>query len=145
MGGLNKLRGQSQQKKLWLVTCIIASCDKHKLFGKLLRASTTTSTSKGVEGPRLTIVPNGKNVEDWKIRSQVSTSVKTRIRERFNDYTCLGLKSLVNSNDSLRYSLVPSTCLRVLKYTERWGINVHTLIKYALLPCLNKYCIKLKV
>lgn len=35
----------------------------------------------------------------------------------------VGLRSLINFNDGLRYSLVPKFA-RTYKYTERWGINV---------------------
>jgi hypothetical protein len=59
-------------------------CNKHKLR-ETPKVSTTTSALKSAEGTRLIAVPNGKKVENWAIRSQVSKSVIVRTRERFND------------------------------------------------------------
>jgi hypothetical protein len=38
------------------------------MFGKSLRAFTTTLNWKLLRGTRLIAVPNGKNVKDWVIR-----------------------------------------------------------------------------
>ena len=53
-------------------------CDRDiiKLFGKALRAFTTTSVSKVSGGTRLIAGSNGNNVKDWVIRSQTSKPVK---------------------------------------------------------------------
>jgi hypothetical protein len=54
---------------------------------------------------------DGKNVEYWAIRSQAPKFVIARIRNRniswgrFNDWTRIGVRSLANFNDRLRYSL----------------------------------------
>ena len=44
------------------------------------------------------------NEKDWTICSQTPKYAITNIRRRFRDYNGMGLKNLVNSYDSLRYS-----------------------------------------
>ena len=56
-----------------------------QIAGNLLRAFTTTSLWKHLEGTRLIAEPNGKNVKDWAIRSQAPKLVMIRVWGRFND------------------------------------------------------------
>lgn len=84
------------------------------MFGKLLRALTTTSSWKLDEGTRLNAVPNGNNVNGLdNPRVKRLSSLMSRICFSLNDSTGVGLKILDKSNDSLRYSLL---------LTERLGM-----------------------
>jgi hypothetical protein len=67
----------------------------------------TTFTEKLAKGTRLITEPNSNKMKDWAIRNEVPNVITTRLWETLNDRTVLGLRGLVNSNDGLRYSLVP--------------------------------------
>jgi hypothetical protein len=122
MGGLNKM-GQKVNfekkfasenyvliKKLFFAT--LSNC------GKLLIAFTTTFIWKHLRGPRLIVDPNGKNVKDWIIRSQVPYRIISGVKVQRLNVSGEFYKNF------LRYSLVPK-----IKYIERWGINVLIVIK----------------
>ncbi len=64
-------------------------------------------------GTRLIAVANGKKVRDdvlerkeqkWTIRSQAPKGVMVSLWRRFRDYMVVGLSSLTNCNEGLRYS-----------------------------------------
>jgi hypothetical protein len=87
--------------------CNITRC------GKPLTALTTTSLWKHCEGTRLIAVPNGKKVRDWAIRRRLPNSAGShlmwhpfiaRIWKRLRDCKVMGLRSLANSVEGLRYS-----------------------------------------
>ena len=89
-----------------LVDCF-SICNKTKLRENP-KVLTTTSLWKHNEGTRLIAEPNGKNVKNIRaIRIQTPKVANTRLWRRFNDYMVLGLRGLVNLDESLRYSLVP--------------------------------------
>lgn len=89
-----------------LVDCITI-CNKTKLR-ETPKVSITTLIRKLFRGTRLIAEPNGKNIENiWTIRSQAPKVDKIRLWRRFNDYMVLGLRGLINLDESLRYSLVP--------------------------------------
>jgi len=82
-------------------------CNKTKLQ-ETPKVLTTTLFWKQNKGTRLIAEPNGKNVKNkWAIRSQAPKVDMIRLWRRFNDYMVLGLRSLINFDDSLRDSLVP--------------------------------------
>jgi hypothetical protein len=55
--------------------------------GKFLRASSTTCLRKDGQGTRLIAEPNGKNEEDWIIRTQCPYARYARVWERVRDFT----------------------------------------------------------
>jgi hypothetical protein len=56
-----------------------------KLRGTALEPLTTTFRWKHLKGSRLIAEPDGKNVEDWAIRSQAPKLVMIEHWGRFND------------------------------------------------------------
>jgi hypothetical protein len=81
--------------------------------GDLLRASSTKSTEKFVDGQvkshGFDHLIRGKNDEDWTIRNQFPKFVselisQARIWKRFRDYKRMGLRRLALFSDNLRYS-----------------------------------------
>ena len=73
--------------------------------GKPLRALTTTLGLNLPRGTRLIAVPNGKKVRDWAIRRRLPILVIiARVRWRLRDCKVVGLRSLANFDEGLRYS-----------------------------------------
>jgi hypothetical protein len=66
---INRCKSISKKQKVFFAT--ILNC------GKFLRALTTIFIEKSLKRTRLIIVPNGKNVKDWIIRSQVPIKMET--------------------------------------------------------------------
>lgn len=135
MGGLNtmgqkvnfekKFASENYVLKLFFAT--LSNC------GKLLIAFTTTFIWKHLRGPRLIVDPNGKNVKDWIIRSQVPYRIILWVKvQRLN-------VSGEFYRNFLRYSLVPPLFYTGIKYIERWGINVLIVIKLQIYNNKLKY------
>jgi hypothetical protein len=56
-----------------------------QIAGTPFRVFTTTLLWKHFKGTQLIADPNGKNVKNWAIRSQVPNPVMTRVWKRFNE------------------------------------------------------------
>jgi hypothetical protein len=106
MGGFSKVDLKSIQVKLLNTSEIVMILQHFQIAGNSLKLKDTKVYYKKYTGQDMNL-GKVKNLLDWTIRSKASNVVVLIRHGRiFNDYTLVGMRSLINFDECLRYNLL---------------------------------------